>query len=46
MLLSFTGIDHPYETPDTPEITIDTSELSADTACERIIRYLREHHYL
>jgi bifunctional enzyme CysN/CysC len=42
----FTGIDHPYEAPQTPEITIDTSELSSEAACDRIIRYLREHHYL
>ncbi|QQO14935.1 adenylyl-sulfate kinase [Bradyrhizobium diazoefficiens] len=45
-LLAFTGIDHPYEAPQAPEITIDTSEMSTDAACERIIRYLQEHHYL
>lgn len=45
-LPAFTGIDHPYEAPQTPEITIDSSELSTDAACERIIRYLQEHHYL
>jgi len=45
-LPAFTGIDQPYEAPHAPEITIDTSELSSEAACERIIRYLREHHYL
>lgn len=45
-LPAFTGIDHPYETPQAPEITIDTSELTMEAACERIIRYLQEHHYL
>ncbi|MGT2436693.1 adenylyl-sulfate kinase [Bradyrhizobium betae] len=45
-LPAFTGIDHPYEVPQAPEITIDSSELSTDAACERIIRYLRDNHYL
>ncbi|MGY4432087.1 bifunctional enzyme CysN/CysC [Bradyrhizobium sp. F1.13.1] len=45
-LKGFTGIDDPYEAPQAPEITIDTSELSTEAACERIIRYLREHDYL
>ena len=45
-LPAFTGIDHPYEAPQTPEITIDTSELTTEAACERIIRYLQAHHYL
>ncbi|WP_298242237.1 sulfate adenylyltransferase subunit CysN [uncultured Bradyrhizobium sp.] len=45
-LPAFTGIDDPYERPQAPEITIDTSELSTDAACERIINYLRDNHYL
>jgi bifunctional enzyme CysN/CysC len=45
-LPAFTGIDHPYEAPHAPEVTIDTSELTSEAACELIIRYLREHHYL
>jgi bifunctional enzyme CysN/CysC len=45
-LPNFTGIDQPYEMPQKPEIEIDTSVFSADVACEHIVRYLREHHYL
>jgi bifunctional enzyme CysN/CysC len=45
-LANFTGIDQPYETPETPEISIDTSALSAEAACERIVGYLQEHRYL
>ncbi|MEZ2145724.1 sulfate adenylyltransferase subunit CysN [Bradyrhizobium sp. DN5] len=45
-LTGFTGIDDPYEAPQAPEISIDTSELSSEAACERIIRYLRDNHYL
>jgi bifunctional enzyme CysN/CysC len=44
-LPNFTGIDQPYEAPEQPEITIDTSVLSPDAACEQIVGYLREHHY-
>jgi bifunctional enzyme CysN/CysC len=45
-LKGFTGIDDPYQAPQAPEITVDTSELSTEAACERILRYLREHDYL
>jgi bifunctional enzyme CysN/CysC len=42
-LANFTGIDQPYETPEAPEISINTSALSAEAACERIVGYLQEH---
>jgi bifunctional enzyme CysN/CysC len=45
-LPNFTGIDQPYEAPETPEISIDTSALSAEAACERIVGYLTERRYL
>jgi bifunctional enzyme CysN/CysC len=45
-LPNFTGIDQPYETPETPEISIDTSVLSAEAACECIVGYLQERRYL
>jgi bifunctional enzyme CysN/CysC len=45
-LRNFTGIDQPYETPQTPEISIDTSALSAEAACERIVAYLQERRYV
>jgi bifunctional enzyme CysN/CysC len=45
-LPNFTGIDQPYETPEAPEMSIDTTTLSAEVACERIVSYLQERHYL
>jgi bifunctional enzyme CysN/CysC len=45
-LPNFTGIDQPYEPPQAPEISIDTSALSAEAACEQIVSYLRERQYL
>lgn len=36
----FTGIDAPYESPEKPELTIDTSELSVDDSARKVIDYL------
>jgi bifunctional enzyme CysN/CysC len=38
-LKNFTGIDSPYEAPETPEIHIDTTTMSIDEAAERIVKY-------
>jgi bifunctional enzyme CysN/CysC len=39
-LKNFTGIDSPYEAPETPEIHIDTTKMDSDQAAEVIIRAL------
>jgi bifunctional enzyme CysN/CysC len=39
-LANFTGIDSPYEPPEQPEIRIDTLELSAEQAADRIVEEL------
>jgi len=39
-LANFTGIDSPYEEPETPEIRVDTTELSAEQAADRIVETL------
>ena len=36
-LKNFTGIDSPYETPEDPEIRIDTTTLPADESADKII---------
>lgn len=41
-LKNFTGIDSPYEEPKSPEMLVDTSNLSAEQCAEQIIRSLRE----
>jgi len=41
-LKNFTGIDSPYEAPETPEIHIDTTTQAAEDAAERIIQALLE----
>ncbi len=42
-LKDFTGIDSPYEPPESPEIRIDTTTLSAEEAAQRILEYLKIH---
>jgi bifunctional enzyme CysN/CysC len=39
-LKNFTGIDSPYEVPQTPEITVNTVEMTADEAADYIIRQI------
>jgi len=40
-LKNFTGIDSPYETPEHPEIRIDTTELSAEQAADLVVAQLQ-----
>jgi len=39
-LKNFTGIDSPYEAPETPEIRIDTTQVSPEEAADLIVDYL------
>lgn len=39
-LKNFTGIDSPYEAPETPEIHIDTTKMDSDKAAEEIVKLL------
>ena len=39
-LKNFTGIDSPYEAPETPEIHIETTKMSIDEAAEQIVKQL------
>jgi bifunctional enzyme CysN/CysC len=41
-LRNFTGIDSPYEAPESPELRIDTTEITAERAADRVIELLRE----
>ena len=40
-LANFTGIDSPYETPEHPEVLIDTTQSAPEVAAERVIAQLR-----
>lgn len=41
-LKQFTGIDDPYETPENPEIRIDTVSLNPDQAADLVLRKLAD----
>ena len=41
-LKNFTGIDSPYETPNHPEIHIDTTQMSIEQAAEKIVNELMD----
>jgi bifunctional enzyme CysN/CysC len=41
-LKNFTGIDSPYEAPESPEIRLDTALLGAEAAAAQVIGYLRD----
>ena len=40
-LKNFTGVDSPYEVPETPEVRIDTTRLTPEQAAEAILDQLR-----
>jgi len=37
---NFTGISDPYEAPPAAELTIDTTGITLDEACDNVLRYL------
>jgi bifunctional enzyme CysN/CysC len=41
-LKNFTGIDSPYEKPEAPELTIDTTMHSPEQAAEAVVAYLQQ----
>jgi sulfate adenylyltransferase len=42
----FTGISDPYEIPQRPEITINTSDISPLEASQRVILYLFQKGFI
>ncbi len=37
LLKQFTGIDDPYEAPEAPDLELDTSDLTVDSAASRVL---------
>lgn len=42
IIKGFTGIDDPYEVPEKPELTIDTTESTQEEHAQKVIAYLQE----
>ena len=43
-IANFTGISSPYEPPEAPELTLDTTKLSIDQAADKVIEYLAQRN--
>jgi sulfate adenylyltransferase len=46
LIKGFTGVDDPYEIPESPEVRIDTSDLSPDEAAQEILLFLGQKGYI
>ena len=46
LVKEFTGVSDPYEIPESPELSIDTSNLGVDEAVQRILLKLERDGYL
>lgn len=46
IIKNFTGISDPYEAPETPEVTVDTSKETIEESAEKILVYLRKRGLL
>jgi adenylylsulfate kinase len=42
----FTGISAPYETPDNPDILLETDKMSLDSCIETLMKYLIQKDYI
>lgn len=42
----FTGIDDPYEAPETPELVLDSDNKDVDTLAAEVVAYLESNGYL
>ena len=45
-ITNFTGIDSPYEAPESPEIHLDTTAMTAEQAAGTILEWLKGNGYL
>ena len=46
LITGFTGIDDPYQVPECPDISIDTTNLTPDEAAQEILVLLGERGYI
>ena len=46
VIKNFTGIDDPYEAPETPELAIDTTDCTPDEAAQQVILKLEQMGYI
>ena len=42
----FTGIDDPYEEPQSPEIIVDTERETPEECAQKILNFMKQQHYV
>jgi len=46
LIKGFTGVDDPYEEPVSPEVCVDTTDLTPDEAVQEILLVLGQKGYI
>jgi sulfate adenylyltransferase len=46
LIKGFTGVDDPYETPETPEMRLDTTDMTPVEAAQEILLFLGKKGYI
>lgn len=46
LIKGFTGVDDPYETPEAPEVSIDTTNLTPNEAAQEILLFMGQRGYI
>ena len=46
LIKGFTGVDDPYEIPESPEVRIDTTDFTPDEAAQEVLLYLGQKGYV
>lgn len=46
LIKGFTGVDDPYEVPESPELRIDTTDLTPDESVQEILLFLGQKGYI
>ena len=46
LIKNFTGIDDPYEPPESAEVVVDTSKMSGEDAARKIMLYLEKTGFI
>jgi sulfate adenylyltransferase len=46
LIKGYTGVDDPYEIPESPEVRIDTTNIAPDEAAQEIILHLQQKGYI
>ena len=46
LIKGYTGVDDPYEVPQSSELRIDTTDITPDEAAQQILLFLRQKGYI